>query len=86
MLVIAPNVIIQQNICMIVYIKSKWFNNSPYFVLQDIAYLDVKAQVLSFTPTLCGVPVHKVWLLFVAFAQNLHCLIWIMSSSFMLIP
>ena len=51
--------------CMGVYIKSKWSHNSPHYRYQDIAHLDATVNILSLTPPPSGVPLHKVWLLFV---------------------
>ena len=61
----------QQNMQMTVYIKSKWSNNSPHYILKDIAYLDTKAHILSFPPPPSGVPLHKVCLLLVTFSTIL---------------
>ena len=65
----------QHNMHMTEYIKSKWSNNSPHYILQDITYLDAKAHILSFTPP-SGVPLHKVCLLFVTLST-----IYISSSG-----
>ena len=61
---------------MTVYIKSKWSNNLPHYILQDITYLDAKAHIMSFTPPPAGVPLHKAWLLFVTLST-----IYIVSSG-----
>ena len=37
---------------MSVYLKSKWSNNSPHYILQDIAHLVTKVHIFSFTPLL----------------------------------
>ena len=60
-----PNVMFQQNMHMTVDITSKGSDYSPHYILQDITYLDTKAYILSFACIPSGVPLHKVWLLFV---------------------
>ena len=76
----------QQNVHMTVYIKSKWSNNSPHYTLQDIAYLDTKAHILSFPPPPSGVPLHKVCLLVVTSSTILSHLDHVQFQIFMLIP
>ena len=52
-LVIAPNDIFQQNMCMSGYIKLKWFHNSIHAILQDITCLVAKATYFDIpTPSL----------------------------------